>query len=108
LGEFHFVDGDFLHCATPVVVGGVAIQAHISGHSQGERAILGPSEEGKAKPGKQCQPVQSADAGSIEKHGIELAPFLVVGIAAVMRPTCCDSPHSGIQSAPLRSGLHRL
>jgi hypothetical protein len=68
------------------------IQAYISGRSQGMCAILGRSEEGRAKPDKQCQPVQSADVGSIEKHGIELAAILAAGIAAVIGSSCYGSP----------------
>jgi hypothetical protein len=82
------------------------IQAYISGHSQGVRAIPGQSEEGKDR--KQCHPVQCEDAGSIEKYGTELTMILVMGLDAAMRPTCYDSPHSGIKSAPFRSGLRWL
>jgi len=82
------------------------IQAYILGHSQGVRAILGQSEE--EKDWKQCHPVQCADAGSIEKYRIELTIFLAVGVDVVMRPTCYDLPHSGIESAPFRSGLRWL
>jgi hypothetical protein len=35
-----------------------------------------------------------ADAGSIEKFGIELAMILAVGIDLVIGPTCYDWPHS--------------
>jgi len=34
----------------------------------------------------------NADAGSIEKYGIELAVILGVGIAAVIGSSCYDSP----------------
>jgi hypothetical protein len=68
------------------------IQAYISGRSQGVWAILGQSEEGRAKQGTQCLPVPNADAGSIDQHGIELAVILAAGIAAVIGSSCYDSP----------------
>ena len=50
--------------------------------AQGVRAILGQSEEEKYR--KQCHPVQCADAGSIEKRGIELALTLATRIAVMI------------------------
>jgi hypothetical protein len=69
------------------------IQAQPLGHSQGMCATPGQSEEGEVR--KQCQPVQCADAGSIEQHGIELAVILAVAIAVVMGSSCNDSPRKG-------------
>jgi len=62
-------------------------------------AALGWPEDATAMP---------ADAGSIEKYGIELAMNLAVRLDVVMRRTYYDSPHLGAESAPFRSGLHRL
>ncbi len=64
------------------------IQAYISGHSQGMCATPGQLDEGKANQGKQCH--LSADAGSIEKYGIELTLILVAGIAEVTGAYCYD------------------
>jgi len=48
------------------------------------------------------------DAGSIEQHGIELAVVPTAATSVVMGSSCYDSPRKRDQSAPFRSGLHRL
>ena len=50
----------------------------------------------QSEEGEQSVPAPNADAGSIDKHGIELAVILAVGSAAVIvsviGSTCYDPP----------------
>jgi hypothetical protein len=45
----------------------------------------------QSEEGKESVPAPNADAGSIDKHGIELAVILGLGIAAVIGSSCYDS-----------------
>lgn len=53
------------------------------------RVMLSAGRDGAARR------IGYADAGSIEKYGIELAMVLAVGDDVATMPVCYDSPYSG-------------